>query len=80
MFNAVQERIEKFSNDSSGWVLDRVVKLGLSFVRVRLMAGGAPVEIPPLLRSKHCVLNINSPNCFIYSVLAALHHHEVADQ
>ena len=80
MYNTIQERVEKFSADSSGWVLDRVVKLGLSFVRVRLLSGGAPVELPPLLRSKHCLLNIQSDNCFIYSVLAALHHHEVADQ
>ena len=78
MRNDIIARIDKYSKEGSGWVLCKINSFKLYLYRFRLNYGGSNhQELPTGLMLKHCVINIDSNNCFKWAVLAALHHHEV---
>src|SRR5438552_29068 len=77
MRNSIISRIDKYSKEGSGWILAEITSFKLSLYRFRLNYGGCKTDIPIELATKQCVINIACTNCFKWSILAALHHHEV---
>src|SRR5277367_2143446 len=75
--------IEKYTTNGSNWVVAGIDNIALRLVKYKLLRGGAAAtfQLPPELAKKKCVLNIDSQNneCFKYAIIAALHHHEIAD-
>ena len=80
MCSSVASRIEKFSREGSGWVLEEVKFLKINMFRVRLDGGGClNVELPPALALKHCVYTTKCPSgsCFQWATVVALHHQQI---
>ena len=65
-----------FIHLGSGWTVDEIRQLKLSVCKYHPLHGGAKCpKLPKILLNKHAMTSIVCPNddCFIYSVLAALH-------
>ena len=71
--------VEKFTDNGSGWEFVTVLQMDVNFYRVLLQRGGSYVDLPPKLKDKQCVINIDTKDCFKYAVLSALHHAEIDD-
>src|SRR3981189_3246919 len=78
MRNDLINRVEKYSQSGSGWIIIQVNYFKLSLYRFCLNKGGKGVSIPEELKAKRCVINIDSDHCFKWAMLCSLHHHEVA--
>src|SRR5271156_724363 len=77
MRNDIISRVDKYSKEGSGWVLCNIISFSISLYRFKLVGGGKPITLPSSLLRKRCVINIDSTDCFKWSVLAALHHDDV---
>ena len=77
MSNDIIQRIDKYSKEGSGWILCKIISFKLDLYRFRLSSGGKPVTIPAVLALKHCVMNIDSDNCFKWAILCSLHHQDI---
>src|SRR5438552_3226578 len=77
MRNSIINRIDKYSKEGSGWVLDHIISFKLRLYRFRLNYGRHKTDIPIELSTKRCVINIACTNCFKWAILAAMHHQEV---
>src|ERR1700721_2795642 len=54
----LEKHIDKFTNQSSNWVMASIDNVKLNVVRYKLLRGGAPnFEVPDELAVKHCVIN-----------------------
>ena len=71
------QRIEKYQKEGSKWVLCEIPSFTLQFYRVQLNRGGAPVKLPSELKNKKAVINLETDQCFKWSIISALHHTEV---
>jgi len=69
--------IDKFCTNGSQFTLKSIDKFDLHLYRVNLQRGGAKVNLPPILKGKRCVINIDSDQCFKFAVLSALHHRDI---
>ena len=77
MRNDIIQRIDKYSKEGSGWILCKINSFKLDLYRFKLASGGKPVTIPVELALKHCVMNIDSDDCFKWAILCSLHHLEI---
>ena len=70
----LEDRINCFERDGSGWVLDRIMKLEIKIGVYDPISGSSYFKLPEKLIEKKAVLNIkNNDNCcFKYSILAHL--------
>jgi len=68
------KRVDKFNRRGSGYVLDSIDRLTVSFVKHRPLGGSSYIPTPAWLRSKRCVVNVQNDDdkCFVWAVLSAL--------
>ena len=67
-----------FASNSSGLVLDKVVKVTVNFDRYRPITGSSFIALPSKLQNCRGLLNIRNhgdANCFLYCYIAAYHMH-----
>ena len=76
----MEESIKKMCNSfiedqrqGSNWTVDKVITIHMA--RYRPLRGSNYIPLPIKLRSKHPIINVKNKdnNCFMWSVLAALH-------
>jgi len=70
----LNKRVEEFNRRGSGYVLDSIDGLTISFVKYRPLGGSSYISTPAWLRSKCCVVNVQNKDerCFVWAVLSAL--------
>ena len=71
----INESIESFLRRGSGWILEKFINITLNVTEFRPCAGGTYLELPPVLKSKKSLLNIQNKDekCIIWNIIAALH-------
>ena len=71
------QRITQFSTRGSNWIVEKISNVEFKVLATNMLSGGCatPFQLPPKLKAKHAVININSENdeCFLYAVVCALH-------
>ena len=79
----LQERLEKFVNLGSGWVLVQVETVWIDVAKYEPLNGASYLLLPKELRNKNCIINpINKQDslCFYYCILISKiltpHHRE----
>lgn len=70
----INNQIEEFINNGSGWTVDYIVRLDLRIAKYKSRYG-CYISIPEKLRNKKTILNIKSKDskCFLWSIIAHLH-------
>jgi len=80
---ALLRLIEEFIQNGSNWVIETVEWFDLRVTRYHSVPnkrGKCFVQLPPRLKDKHAVVNVNNgpqSDCFKYAVLSVLHYDEV---
>ena len=81
MLEYIKSQTENPKLPESGFTLDKVMHLYISFHRLVLTRGGSYIKLPEWLKSKKAV--INPPNkdeeCFKWVVIQALNHEDIKD-
>ena len=74
-FDDLQNQIDKFVQNGSGWVLERVIEMELHVVKYRPLKDHAYIQLPKEIELKHACVNIKNDDdkCFAYAVLSAIH-------
>ena len=71
-------QVNSFSSHGSGWIIDRIEKLQISFAAFSPIRAGSYLELPDALSAASTLLtNINTKDddrCFLYSFVAAYHN------
>lgn len=66
--------IDQFVQRGSGWQLGKLNQVYIQFSKYIARAGGCHTKLPKWIQNKGVTINIQTDmNCFVYSVLAALH-------
>ena len=70
----VKGEIEAWSERGSGWVMDRILEAFINVARYEPMRGGSYMPLPPKLKNKRAVLNIQNRDnqCLRWALRAAL--------
>ncbi|MCU7801539.1 MAG: hypothetical protein KZQ70_15750, partial [gamma proteobacterium symbiont of Lucinoma myriamae] len=76
----IENGIEKFTNNGSGWVIDRCETLYLNIAKYEPLKGSSYIPLPKELASKKAIINIkNTDNrCLVHAINSALNpatHH-----
>ena len=75
-----KQSVDNFTKLGSGYILQYVDQLSVSFVKFRpLGQAGSYVPTPTWIRNKHAIINVqnNDHKCFLWSILSCL---DPADQ
>ena len=71
-------QVNSFSSHGSGWIIDRIEKLQISFAAFSPIRAGSYLELPDALSAASTLLtNINTKDddrCFLYCFVAAYHN------
>ena len=67
-------KLEQFTRNGSGWVVDNVDTLWLDIARFQPLKGGSYLPLPPTVSAKKAVINVQNTDdhCLRWSVRAAL--------
>jgi len=73
-FMKLQEKIDEFINNGSGWALESIEQLEINIVKYTPLKGSSYIELPYAIRSKHACVNVKNKDdeCFRYAVLSAI--------
>ena len=73
-FKKIEQKIDEFINNGSGWVLDSIEQLEINIVKYTPLKGSSYIELPYVIRSKHACVNVKNKDdeCFRYAVLSAI--------
>lgn len=73
--NDIVSRIDQFTERGSGWIIKKIRSLNVHVGKYVPHRGGCNLHhLPTQLKNKRCIMNFNCErDCFMYSVLAALH-------
>ena len=73
-FPTILGRLEAFTNEGSGWVVERVEVLMLVIARYRPIRGGSYIPLPKEIQVKRAVVNVKNrdDDCLRWSLRAAL--------
>ena len=80
MFGYIKTGIENPALPKSGFTLDSIMHLDISFHELQLTRGSSYITLPKWLASKKAVLNPRNEEdeeCFKWAVIAALHHEDI---
>lgn len=72
-------KLHEFQLDGSGWAIDSIDSLAITNCKYECFNGSSYIKLPKFIESKKAVINIqnlNDDKCFIWSILAAIHHNE----
>ena len=73
---SVNKKLDRFSEQGSGWKLEKIKGIHLTLARYKLIRGGNSfADTPKDLRNKKAIVNVKNKDnlCFLWSVLAKLH-------
>lgn len=74
------KKIENINLPSSGFVLNRIIKMEIDYTKLKLTRGSSYIELPKWIKNKKAIINpINKKDneCFKWSVIASLHHSDI---
>ena len=79
MFAHIKTQVKNPRMPESGFSLDKIMHLYISFHRLVLTRGRSYTELPKWLKSKKPVINPQNKDeeCFKWAVIGALHHEEI---
>ena len=80
MFAFIKTQVENPALPKSGFTLDRIMHLDISFHELQLTRGSSYIEIPAWIANKKAVINPKNEKdeeCFKWAVIASLHHEEI---
>ena len=71
----INEKIDEFIRNGSGWVLHHLDKIDLGILKYNPLKASSYIELPKRIENRRACLNIKNEDqkCFLWSVLAALH-------
>ena len=74
-FSDIEKRIEKWTRESSGWTVTKVLNVYLDFARYTPLKGSSYLDLPDKLKSKKAIINVknNDQKCLMWALLSALH-------
>ena len=75
----ISENINKILLSGSGWYVESIKEAYLNVAQYTPTSGGSYIPLPKAIQNKKACINVRNEdeNCFIYSVLAALHYDEI---
>ena len=76
LFSTIMNLIDNFVSVGSGWKVDHMMSLSISFATYRPLQGSSYIPTPNELLRKQAVLNIqifDDNYCIIYAILANIH-------
>jgi len=73
-FPSIQEKLEKWTQKGSGWVVDGVETLWLDVARYQPLRGGSYIPLPAALGNKKAVINVKNKDdhCFRWALRSAM--------
>ena len=77
MFAYIKTQIKNPALPNSGFALDSIMQLHISFHELQLTRGSSYIDLPVWVKGKKAVLNPKNEDnemCFKWTVFAALHH------
>ena len=80
MFTYIKTQIENPALPKSGFTLDSIMHLDISFHELQLTRGSTYINLPAWIANKKAVINPQNQKdeeCFKWAVIAALHHEEI---
>ena len=80
MFAYIKTQTENPALPKSGFTLDSIMHLDISFHELQLTRGSSYIELPAWIANKKAVINPQNEKdeeCFKWAVIAALHHEEI---
>ena len=74
-FNNLQERIDEYISNGSGWQLHSINQLEVNIVKYTPLKGSSYIELPYAIKCKKACVNVknNDEQCFAYAVLSAIY-------
>eukprot|EP00794_Sanderia_malayensis_P017149 gene17149-biopygen14756 len=71
----VYEDINEYTENGSGWTLERVVNYKIHFFNYKPIKGGSYIPTPKLLSVKKAIINVQNKDdkCFMWAVLSGLY-------
>lgn len=72
-------KLHEFQLDGSGWTIDAVDSLAVTNCKYQCFNGSSYTKLPKFIESKKAVINVQNDNdekCFVWSILASIHHGE----
>ena len=78
--NKIWQAFDEYLKNGSGWILERVEKILLNTYDYQPIQISSYIPTPKVLVGKRCLTNVQNEDdrkCFEYSIIAALHHHEI---
>lgn len=73
-------KISDFQLMGSGWSIDAIIGLTINNCKLECFNGSSYMKLPKFIETKKAIINIqnfNDNKCFLWSVLAAIHHKEI---
>ena len=80
MFAYIKTQIENPALPKSGFTLDSIMHLDISFHKLQLTRGSSYIKPPVWIANKEAVINPKNKKdeeCFKWAVIAALHHEDI---
>ena len=73
-FPTIQERLERFTQRGSGWVVDRVETLWLDIARYQPLRGSSYIPLPSAVKNKKAVVNVKNEDdhCLRWALRSSL--------
>ena len=59
-FPGLPRRLEHYTNEGSGWVVNRLTKLGLDVARYQPLRGGSYLPLPTAFKNKKTIINVKN--------------------
>src|SRR6266568_1806690 len=74
MNDHINGMIDRFTNQGSGWVINRIVRHRIHVNRYVPLADKSYIELPPIIQNKKATINIKNTDdkCFVYCLGRAL--------
>ena len=79
MLAHIKTQVENPQMPERGFALDRIMHLYINFHRLALTRGSSYIDLKEWIKGKMVALNPQNEDkeCFIWAVIAALHHEEL---
>ena len=73
-FEDIKERIERYTNEGSGWVIDHIEKLYINIANYQPLRGSSYIDLPKYLKDKKAIINVKNKddNCLRWALRSAL--------
>lgn len=75
IFDIILQRVEEYTQNGSGWVLERIDAMIIKTIQFKPFKGGSFIPLPNWIQNKKCCINVENKDnrCFEYAILSALY-------